>query len=132
MDLKRLTMETFANGAAIEMFDRELRDVLNNIDDINTKSEVKREVTLKFTIQPNAERDQARLFVEAKSKLAPIRDVGGNAYFGRDNGQMVAFSQDVNQMELNLKTPPQEVSDPEAAAQPPQKDPQLESTGSPF
>lgn len=105
-DLRKLSLETFANGAAAEMFDKELQDVLANIDDVNTKGDARREITLKFVIEPDASRETASLSLEAKSKLAPIRDATGTAYFGKKNGKLTAYSHNIDQMELNIDEKP--------------------------
>jgi len=107
--LQELTLENFSNGAAKELFERELQSVLKNVDDRNTKSEAARTITLKFTIKPDSEREQMGLFVESSSKLAPVKGASGMAYFGRNNGKPKAYSNDINQMELNVETKPQAI-----------------------
>jgi len=105
-DFKKLTLENFASGAATELFERELANVLDNIDDPNTKPETARQITLTFTIKPDEMRDQAALSVEAKSKLAPVRQAIGTTFFGKTNGKMTAYAQDIRQMEFDVQQQP--------------------------
>lgn len=106
-DLKTLNITNFAKGAAVELFERELGQVLENIDDVNTKGDFQREITLKFTIKPDADREEANLAVEAKSKLAPVKHATGQTYLGRRSGKLTAFIQDINQLELNTEAKPE-------------------------
>lgn len=108
-ELKKLTLENFAKGAASELFDRELNAVLENINDPNTKADAARTISLTFTIKPDAYREEAGLSVEAKSKIAPVRHASGNTYFGKKNGKLVAYSHNINQEEMNLDQPLQAV-----------------------
>lgn len=103
----KLDITNFAKGAAPELFQRELEQVLENINDVNTKGDFQREITLKFTIKPNADREEAQCMVEARSKLAPVKAAAGNTYFGKPNGKLTAFINDVNQMELDMNEKPQ-------------------------
>lgn len=106
-EFKILDISNFAKGAAPELFERELSEVLKNIDDVNTKADFQREITLKFVIKPNADREEASVSVEAKSKLAPVKVASGQAHFGRRNGKLTAFAQNINQMELNIDQKPE-------------------------
>lgn len=104
-EFKEITIENFAKGAAVELFERELAQVMKNIDDVNTKPDAQREITLKFIIKPDEHRDQAGLAVEAKSKLAPVKTAVGVAHIGRRNGKLTAYAHDINQMELDMNGP---------------------------
>lgn len=70
---QEVSLKTMDGGAVIERFDYELRRVLDNISDINTKAEQEREVTLKVKIKPNDGRDHAVVKLEVTSKLAAIK-----------------------------------------------------------
>ena len=107
--LKSLGLSNIARGAAPELFERELQQVMENIDDVNTKADATRKITLEIAITPDAYREQMNVSVEAKSKLAPVRHVSGQAYIGRKNGKLQAYTHDVNQMELNVDDKPQVV-----------------------
>ncbi len=102
--LKTTDLTNVANGAALELFARELEAVLANIQDPNTPGEFTREVTLTIKIKPDPKRDAAAVMVFAKSKLAPVREAIGSMYFGKRSGKAVAYTQNVNQEELDLQT----------------------------
>lgn len=95
-----LTLTSINRGAAIELFQQELDKVLENILDPNTEPETKRSITLKVTIQPDETRRSAGIAVEADSKLAPFKGVGGVAFIGRQRGKAVAVPHDPAQMQI--------------------------------
>lgn len=70
-----LPIESLANGAVQEKLNVELEKVFKNIADVNTKSNVKRSVTVKLDFSPNDERDKVDLTVQLKTTLAPVTDV---------------------------------------------------------
>lgn len=72
---EQVSLDTLAAGAAVERFDYELRRVLENIADINTRADALREVSLKVKIKPNDDRSFAVIEILASSKLAPVGSV---------------------------------------------------------
>ncbi len=105
-ELRELSLENFAKGAAGELFQRELAAILKNIDDINTSPNTKREITLKFCIEPDADRESAKLSIQASSKIAPVRVATGQAFFGRQGNKMLkAYSHNPEQLELDMDSP---------------------------
>lgn len=104
-ELKELGIVNFCNGAAVELFQRELNEVLKNIDDPNTKPDAARTITLTFTFLPDASRDTCTSTVDAKSKIVPVHRVKGQVWLGKKNGKPRAFTHDINQMDLDLTTP---------------------------
>lgn len=68
-------LNSFANGAMAERFNRELQKVLDNIIDPNTDPKKARKVTLTVTIRSNENRELANVSVKADSKLSPARDI---------------------------------------------------------
>lgn len=109
-NLSTLDINNFAKGAAVELFERELTQVMENIADENTKAETARTITLTFTLKPDIDREQAALTVESKSKLAPIKQAAGQTVFGRKNGRLTAYCADINDWELNQDSKPELVS----------------------
>lgn len=105
-NLKKLDIDTFAGGAARELFDRELLAVMANINDPNTKSDAVRKITLTFTVKPDKQRDQAALAVKAKVTLCPVTEATSNAYLGRKDGRMLAYANDINQSEFDFDEKP--------------------------
>jgi hypothetical protein len=90
--LADVSLEQLAEGAAGELFEREMQRVLGNILDPNTDWKKRREITLKFIIAANEDRESAILAVDANSKIAPARPHVQPIFLGRRNGRMVAVS----------------------------------------
>ena len=65
-----LSLLNLKNGAAVEMFDRQLQRVYNNIGDVNTSLK-EREITLKVKIKPSKDRSLLAINIECPpAKLA--------------------------------------------------------------
>lgn len=103
MEWKKLKLDNIANGAAAELFDRELSKVMENIHDSNTDGKVKRSITLTVSIMPDANKEGANITLHAASKLAPVRQAFATAQFARRNGKLDAFTHNINQEELDLQ-----------------------------
>jgi hypothetical protein len=93
-----ISLETLGQGAAIELFSEELRKVLDNVLDPNTKATAVRSVTLKFIIKPDEDRAFASTALECAAKLAPTRPVGVPIYIGKHGGLAVATERDTKQL----------------------------------
>ncbi|HEX7330365.1 MAG TPA: hypothetical protein VF290_02630 [Pyrinomonadaceae bacterium] len=93
-----VSLETFGQGAAIELFSDELEKVLNNVLDPNTKATATREVTLTLKIKPDEDRSFAHTSMEIKSKLAPTKPFGVPVYIGKHAGRAVATERDTRQL----------------------------------
>lgn len=63
-----LSLANLKGGAAIEMFDRALAEVLTNINDINTTLKA-REINLKVTLVPSEDRTLLGIRLECTRKL---------------------------------------------------------------
>lgn len=64
---------TVAGGAAEELFQRELRRVLENLMDVNTVPDKDRVINLKFKLRMDPRRSDVTVVLEATSKLqAPV------------------------------------------------------------
>ncbi len=85
-----VNLASVGNGAALELFDAEMKKVLINIADPNTGARKKRSITLKIVFTPDETRDQAQVTVSSAAVLAPIRQAESKAYFGRKDGALVA------------------------------------------
>jgi len=97
MEEVMVTLATIANGAALELFERELSRVIENIADVNTDWKAKREIHLKVTIMPDEGRGLAVTALQVTSKLAGVKPVATVVYFGRKDGQPVAVTHDFAQ-----------------------------------
>lgn len=93
-----VSLDTLGQGAAVELFADGLRQVLENVLDLNTKATAKRSVTLTFEIRPDEDRSFAHTALEVKTKLAPSRPVGVPIYIGKHAGEAVATERDQRQL----------------------------------
>lgn len=89
-DEQEVSLENLSNGAAVELFNRELEKALENVLDVNTVATQKREVTLKLTIKPNEDREVGLVALAVTSKLASFKPVDSMIYIGKRNGKAVA------------------------------------------
>lgn len=99
VDAQIVTLETLAGGGAAELWDAELRRVLENIHDENTDPEEKREITLKVVIVPTSDREGLKTKVQVTSKLAGFRPISTHLHMGRKDGQLVAVGFDPKQLD---------------------------------
>lgn len=98
--MKELNLETVADGAAKELFAREMAAVSENIYDQNTGAKAKRKITMTFEFEPDESRDEVRVVVQAKSTLAPVKAVTKTAHVGKRNGKVTLFAQDTKQVDM--------------------------------
>jgi len=68
---KPLKLETLQNGAVLEAFEVELQNVLDNIQDPNTKPDGVRELSVKLKFKPSKDRNYTSLTYAVASKLQP-------------------------------------------------------------
>jgi hypothetical protein len=80
---KEATLQTIADGKAIEQVNFELKRVLENCTDPNTAAKVTRIVTLKIKITPSEDRKRAEIAFQAESKIAPDAAGSDQLYFGQ-------------------------------------------------
>jgi cell division protein FtsX len=90
---KELTLAGLHDGAALEMFENALAQVLENITDLNTDHKEKREIRLTFQFTTNDERNVTDVVVKAATKLAGIKGVQSLVYIGKHEGRTVAVEQ---------------------------------------
>lgn len=114
-DVHELTLSTLANGAAEEMFGESLSTVLKNIDDVNTDHKTKRSIVIQFDFHVDEERRVGHVDVKCSTKLAGVKGVTANVYFGRHQGRhMVVEAPSQDTLFPNPDGKPRPV--PEAAA----------------
>jgi hypothetical protein len=101
-----LNIGNICGGAVPEVFDREIKEVLENIADVNTEAEAKRQITLTFDFAPGPDRRSAIVRFSCKSKGAPVNSVAGTVFFSKKIGGMQAFTEDPRQAALFAKEPP--------------------------
>jgi hypothetical protein len=93
-----VSLATLNNGGAIELFDKELDAVLQNILDPNTKPEAAREIVLKVSIKPAENRRHADVSIHVSSKCAPPAESRTVFFLGSKRGHAVAAERDLNQL----------------------------------
>ncbi len=97
---QHLSLANLSGGAAVEMFDAALQQVLDNILDPNTKPTDTREVTLKIKFKPDEDRELVGITICPSVKLgAPVPYVT-QAYVGKDGGEAVATEYNPKQLHM--------------------------------
>lgn len=109
--MQPVTLSTIGGGAAEELFDHALREVVKNVDDPNTDSTAKRRITLTIDIQPREDRQECTVTVGVKQTLAPVIAHSATIHVGVKNGEALALAQDFRQMGLFEDDQPHEVAD---------------------
>lgn len=84
-----LNLNNLGNGAAAELFEKELDRVLKDILDPNTEATAQREISLKVAFKPDDDRDLGATGIKVTSKLAGSRVFVTKVAFGRDKSGKV-------------------------------------------
>ncbi|EUJ42479.1 hypothetical protein [Listeria fleischmannii] len=80
-----INLNTVANGALQEKFNHEHQKVIENISDLNTDAQKKREIIIKLTYNPGKKRDQSNVSISVSSKLQPHEAQETTILFGQDS-----------------------------------------------
>lgn len=132
-----VTLRDIAGGAANELFDRGLEQIIENIADPNTDANATRVMTLKFIFKPDKDRRGVMVGIVPSTKLAPANGAGTVIYVGqrKADGQVMVVESDPKQLSFNTEPKPTPAPAPVAAAPaPPQPIPSsqaLRAVGSP-
>lgn len=105
-----ISLANLGKGAAIELFDFELQNVLNNIVDENTKPDAVREVTLKCKIKPDSDREWGAVEITATSKLAAVNSYPTQIIIGKERGQGRATEHNPKQISMRQQLETRESS----------------------
>jgi hypothetical protein len=97
---QELSLFDICGGAVPEVFARELKEVLENIADVNTKAVGKRRIVLTFEISPYPDRSAFSCSLQCKSGLASVEAIEGIAYLVKQDGKVAAYSRDIRQQSL--------------------------------
>lgn len=96
-----LSLPDIMNGGLVELFDRELGEVLRNIADPSTPAEEARTISFEVKFQPFADRSGAELEVKCQSRLWGAGAPKTQIYIGRDEGgKAKAWTRDPRQLNL--------------------------------
>lgn len=101
-----LNIGNICGGAVPEVFDREIAEILENIADLNTKPEAKRQITLTFDFAPGPDRKSAIVSFTCKSKQVGVQPKQGTIFFAKRMGGITAYTEDPRQDRLFAKEPP--------------------------
>lgn len=105
-DLNPLNLGSIARGAALELFDKAIRQVADNIADKTTDATAPREIVLRFRFEPDEDRRSAIVTTSCSVKTAAVSEHASKAYFGKDpEGRSYAFDQDPRQ-DVLFEPPP--------------------------
>jgi len=89
---EKLSLTNIVGGAAIERFNLALQEIFDNIMDVNTDADAKREIVLKVAMKPNKDRDMIVYGLQVITKPAPLSAVTSHAVMGRGiNGEGEAY-----------------------------------------
>ena len=97
-----LTLGNLGNGGAVELFEDELANVLENILDVNTEAKAKRKITLVVTFKPSADRDSAEVETKCTSALAPMNSAHATVFLARHRGKVRAITHDPRQLQMEF------------------------------
>lgn len=89
----RINLSTFAGGAVIERFDKEMVRVLENLLDPNTDPKKSRKLTLTIALKGDDKRDIAEVDIQAKVALAPAKSISSRIVMGRDTTGKIVGSE---------------------------------------
>ena len=78
-----------AHGAIQERLDYELSKVIDNIDDLNTKADAVRKLTLTLSLKPDSERKNIRMTVQVKPTLVPTNNIESSLYLTESGKALV-------------------------------------------
>ncbi len=106
-----VSLENLGHGAAAEMFQAKLAEVIANISDPNTKPDAVRGVTLKLKIKPNKDRNFCAVEIACDNKCASLQPFETQMYVGMDKGVGVATEYNPDQAHLTVKNDDGEVID---------------------
>jgi hypothetical protein len=88
---KLVTLENVAGGAAEELFQSSLAQVLENIQDPNTDHKARRRITITVDVQVlDEERRSASFGVKCSTKLAGVKTVATTVILGKHLGRFAA------------------------------------------
>ena len=103
-----ISYENLGQGAAAEMFDRELEKVLGSINDINRPYKPKREIALKVAFYPDEDREKIRIEIAVNSSGPGFKTCETIAYLGsdpKDRAKLLAYEKThPNQQRLPFMT----------------------------
>lgn len=99
-ELSKLTIDTVARGAAAELFDHAMAEVVENILDENRSPGETRKITLTFDIKPNKDLSAANINVQVKTSLAPVVKTESVMFIRKERGKAKAYAHNFDENEM--------------------------------
>lgn len=99
-EFSKLSLHNVANGAAGELFDKAMNEVLDNILDDNREATEARKITLTFEVKANRERNMAVISVQSATKLAPVQVAAATLFLRVEKGKGKAYTHNIHQPSL--------------------------------
>ena len=107
MDVREtMNIGNIARGAAPEVFEHALEQVLKNISDINTSATQKRKIVLSFVFEPSETRELGEVTFGCEVKLASLKAAKGNFFISKRGSDIRAYARDPRQDDLFHEEPP--------------------------
>lgn len=95
---ENLSLRNIKEGAAIERFDMAIREIMTNINDLNTDATATREINLKMHFKPTDDREMVAIGFQVVTKPAPLSPVIATAAIGID-AQGKGFAREIHAMQ---------------------------------
>jgi len=92
-----VSLATINGGSAIERFDHELKNIVANINDVNTDPKATRKITLELIIKPTEDRTMCAYEIKVNGRPAPMKAVSAFFYLSYQNGEAVAVENNPQQ-----------------------------------
>lgn len=100
MDQEALSLTNLGNGGLVEVFDRELQEVLRNIADPNSHAEKKRRISVEVVFKPYEDRSGSDVEFSCKATLCGFPAVKTRMFITKSGSNLKAFSVDPRQISL--------------------------------
>jgi hypothetical protein len=102
METEFLSLTNICDGAAVEVFARELQSLLENIADVSTPADQGRSITLEFKFMPFPDRKGASVSFQCKGKLAGVEATAGTIFIAKPHAgsPIRAYIEDSRQVAL--------------------------------
>lgn len=92
-ETEEISIFDLMDGAVKERAALVLRNILDNIADLNTDHKKVRTLTVKFLFAPSEDRTAVNVDVQCEGKTAPIKGIATNLLLGQQNGEPIAVEQ---------------------------------------
>lgn len=99
-ELRKMDITTVAHGAAVELFDHAMSEVLANIMDENRSPTEARKITMTFEVKPNKERNSATVSIQTKTTLSPVVKADALMFFRKERGKPKAYAHNFEEQEM--------------------------------